>query len=186
MNNVSKIFIIWVINELEGGARLTNDPDDSGGLTKYGLAQRYNPTLDIRNLTIDDAINVYTEKYVTNACRKIPSERLRNLYFDATVNMGRSGAAVTLQRTLNVFRRKHFAAFGKPLLIDGRPGPKTLKALNYVLNVEHVFDVLIEFQHQRLLRYSRIVKRKPRLVKFLPGWINRVYKLSKRVIFSDR
>ncbi len=43
----------------EGGSRVTDDPDDRGGLTRYGISQRSYPDLDIRNLTEDQAKEVY-------------------------------------------------------------------------------------------------------------------------------
>ena len=41
--------IIEVVLEHEGG--YVNDPDDAGGETKYGIAKRWYPNVDIKNLT---------------------------------------------------------------------------------------------------------------------------------------
>ena len=49
--------------DFEGGSRVTNDPDDPGGLTKYGLSQKYNPDLDIATLTEAQAKEIYKERY---------------------------------------------------------------------------------------------------------------------------
>jgi len=35
----------------EGGARFTDNPDDRGGATKYGISQRAYPGVDIPSLT---------------------------------------------------------------------------------------------------------------------------------------
>lgn len=45
----------------EGG--LVNNPADPGGLTKYGISKRAYPTLDIANITVDDAKAIYRNNY---------------------------------------------------------------------------------------------------------------------------
>ena len=45
-----------LIIESEGGERITDDPRDPGGLTKYGISQRAYPRLDIERLTRDEVI----------------------------------------------------------------------------------------------------------------------------------
>ena len=42
--------IIAKVIEREGGDKLTKDPSDPGGTTKYGISQRANPDVDIENL----------------------------------------------------------------------------------------------------------------------------------------
>lgn len=49
-------------NDLVNGG-YTNDPDDPGGETKWGISKRANPDLDIKNLTLEDAINIYYHRY---------------------------------------------------------------------------------------------------------------------------
>ena len=51
------------IIEREGGAKITRDPDDPGGTTKYGISQRAHKDVDIENLTYDQAVNIYNEHY---------------------------------------------------------------------------------------------------------------------------
>ena len=43
--------IINEVLESEGGSRITKDPLDAGGTTKYGISQRAYPKLDIEALT---------------------------------------------------------------------------------------------------------------------------------------
>lgn len=45
------------------GTRFENDPDDPGGATKFGIDQRSHPNVDIRNLTEDEAKEIYWNEY---------------------------------------------------------------------------------------------------------------------------
>lgn len=45
----------------EGG--YANDPRDPGGETKYGISKRSHPELDIKNLTKEQALEIYREEY---------------------------------------------------------------------------------------------------------------------------
>ena len=47
----------------EGGSKYTNDPNDSGGETKYGISKKAFPNLDIKNLTEEQAISIYKKMY---------------------------------------------------------------------------------------------------------------------------
>ena len=91
--------IIDKVIEHEGG--YVNDPDDPGGETKYGIAKKSNPDVDIANLTIEEAKKIYWDKYwVPNKVDKVPSQ-LKYIYYDMCVNMGRSNAVKVLQRAAN-------------------------------------------------------------------------------------
>ena len=94
--------------EREGG--YVNDPDDSGGETKYGIAKRYYPDLDIYNLTKDQARQIYFDDYyVKNKVAMLP-DHLREIYFDMTVHMGYRCAVRILQQSIN----NHILIFKKP------------------------------------------------------------------------
>ncbi|MEM0173017.1 MAG: glycosyl hydrolase 108 family protein [Sulfolobaceae archaeon] len=49
------------INSVEGG--YVNNPHDPGGETKYGISKASFPNLDIKNLTLDEAVNIYRNMY---------------------------------------------------------------------------------------------------------------------------
>lgn len=74
----------------EGG--YANDPKDPGGETKYGIAKKFHPGLDIKNLTLDEAKEIYRSEYWEPAgCNGLPyPEDL--IVFDTAVNMGVSKA----------------------------------------------------------------------------------------------
>ncbi len=47
----------------EGGSRITRDPDDPGGTTRFGISKRANPTVNIETLTRERALEIYRKKY---------------------------------------------------------------------------------------------------------------------------
>jgi len=82
--------IIEIVLEHEGG--YVNDPDDAGGETKYGIAKRWYPNVDIKNLTKEQAKKIYhTDYWRRGKCDDVPPQ-LRHIYFDMCVNFGRRGA----------------------------------------------------------------------------------------------
>ena len=65
-----------------------DDPDDPGGLTKYGIDQRSHPKVAIRLLTESQAKEIYWREYWTaNACDSYP-KGLGEAHFNACVNCG--------------------------------------------------------------------------------------------------
>ena len=151
----------------EGGANYTDDPDDAGGPTKYGItldtlkAWRGEEVTaeDVKNLGEQEARDIYREKYLNEpGIAKIGNVALRHLVLDAAVNQGPASAIKMLQRALN-------------LTDDGLIGPNTLSALPLI----DARRVGMRFLHQRALAYVRLVQAKPGQAKFLGGWINRVF-----------
>lgn len=82
----------------EGGATITNDPHDPGGLTKYGISKRAHPDLDIVSLTEDDAKQIYQEHYWDVFPMDDLPDRVAFILFDTAVNLGCDRAAKLLQR----------------------------------------------------------------------------------------
>ena len=147
--------IIEVTLHHEGG--YVHDPTDLGGETNYGIAKRFYPDVDIKNLTKDGAKEIYKEVYWDgNKVESLP-EDLRHIYFDMCVNQGKGRAVKILQRAAN--------AKGAGLAVDGGMGPKTIAAMDGV-----------ELQRVRAYRvkyYADLVTRKPDLEKFYFGWFRR-------------
>jgi lysozyme family protein len=79
-------FVIGV----EGG--YSDDPNDPGHETRFGISKRAYPNLDIKQLTLEQAKQIYYRDYwVPAGCNAlIPSMAL--LVFDCAVNMGISRA----------------------------------------------------------------------------------------------
>jgi len=69
-----------------------NDPNDAGGETKYGITKRWYPHLDIKNLTREQAEDIYYKEYWLKAgCdKKFFPDNI--LIFDTAVHMGVSRA----------------------------------------------------------------------------------------------
>ena len=63
-----------------------NDPHDPGGETKYGISKKAYPMLDIKNLTIDDALALYYRDYWGLAKSLVFPMNL--CVFDCAVNQG--------------------------------------------------------------------------------------------------
>ena len=147
--------IIEITLHHEGG--YVNDPNDLGGETNFGIAKRFYPDEDIKNLTKDGAKDIYRRDYWDkNKVDDMP-EQLRHIYFDMCVNQGRGRAVKILQITAN--------AKGAGLKVDGGLGPKTIGSLK---NVE-----LERVRAYRIKYYADLVTRKPDLEKFYFGWFRR-------------
>ena len=117
------IFDKNIIN-IEGG--LTNDPHDKGGLTKYGISKRDYQNLDIINLTVDQAIQIYQTDY-WNKCRldNVNNQTLADIIFILAVNVGVVEAVKIVQRAI-----LHCFEMSSPLKIDGICGSVTIHYIN--------------------------------------------------------
>jgi len=145
----------------EGG--YVNNPKDPGGETKYGISKRSYPTLDIANLTIEQATAIYYRdfwspypydqiNYVQLACK----------IFDTCVNLGQSRGIKLLQRCL--------AVNGAPgIIVDGGFGPGTLAAIN---NVDGP-TLIAAYRGAQAAYYKAVVAATPSDLQFLNGWLSR-------------
>ncbi|MEN2984875.1 MAG: glycosyl hydrolase 108 family protein [Dictyoglomaceae bacterium] len=79
----------------------SNDKDDYGGETKYGISKRSYPDLDIKNLTIEKAKEIYRKNYWEKMkCDNLPYP-MDIIVFDTSVNMGISTAQELLKKSNN-------------------------------------------------------------------------------------
>ena len=147
--------IIEKVLEHEGG--YVNDPKDLGGETKYGITKRFYPDIDIKNLTIEEAKEIYKKDYWDkNKVESLP-QNLWHIYFDMCVNMGKRTAVKVLQRASN--------NKGKNLQVDGGLGPKTIEALKGV-ELDRVRAFRVKY-------YVDLITAKPEQEKFYLGWFRR-------------
>ena len=150
----------------EGGSRITRDPQDPGGVTKYGISKRAYPDEDIENLTLDRARQLYEQRLMQTNIDKIQDPYLREHVFDFHVHSDpwEGGSAVsvrTLQRLLNVG-------------VDGTIGPETLQAANARI---WPFVFHLAYMRERLQFLIKVIQRKPSSLKYLAGWVNRVFSI---------
>jgi len=142
----------------EGGARVTHVTNDKGGVTKYGISQTAYPTLDIANLTEQQARDIYKRDYWDRICGDdIKSQLIAENIFDTAVNMGVRTASRLVQITLNI----------SPA--DGVIGSESLN----VINTQNEQSFIAYFTLAKIARYTKICLNDKTQSKFLLGWINR-------------
>jgi lysozyme family protein len=77
----------------------SNDPDDPGGETKYGISKRAHPECDIKNLSEQEAIQIYISDYwLASGCDNI-SYPMNLVVFDSAVNCGTGTAKGWLRKS---------------------------------------------------------------------------------------
>lgn len=145
----------------EGG--YTNDPADPGGETNFGISKKSYPDLDIKNLSREQAIEIYYrdfwQKY--RYC-ELQDEDIASKVFDLSVNMGPGIAHAHLQ----------FAVMFSSMMtlrVDGIIGPKTIKAVN----THPVPTLLLAKLKLRAVKYYADLGLDTGKVKYLRGWIYR-------------
>ena len=155
-------FAIKLIIAHEGG--YVNDPSDPGGETQFGISKRAFPKFDIKNLTENEAQSIYYSEYwLKMNIDGFHNDLLKLHLFDMAVNAGRGAATAILQKIVNV----------NP---DGFIGPKTIVSANEYEDQKSLVDQYIQGRKDY---YGNLVKKKPVLLKFLKGWINRVEDTTK-------
>lgn len=144
-----------------------NVSGDPGGLTKYGIDKASHPTVDVENLTKEQATAIYAKEWDEAEADLMPWP-VNLAYFDPVVNSGKRQAVRLLQRAVGSYD-------------DGILGPNTFKALESKIAATSAFDVAIAICDQRDALYDAIVARKPHMKKFLEGWDDRVDDLEEIV-----
>lgn len=157
---------IEVVLVNEGGFQ--NNPNDLGNWTgpnrtgelkgtKYGIAARFFPYLDIKNLTMAQARQIYYTKYwLPMELDGIINELAVLQMFDFGVNAGKGRAIRTAQNIVGV-------------IADGYCGRITKEAIN-----KYEYGFVNAYVNVRILYYRTIAERDPKNKIFLNGWINRV------------
>ena len=139
----------------------TNDPDDHGGETKYGVAKSANTDLNITTLDWEAAKRVYYKRYwLQGDCQDMPS-RLAALHFDGCVNHGVGREAKFLQKAVGA-------------VADGDIGPATLA----LVNAQDEITLCNKVCAQREAFYRSIVANNPSQAKYLNGWLRRVHEMQ--------
>jgi lysozyme family protein len=135
-----------------------NVAGDAGGATKYGISQAAYPHLDIKNLTEDQARQIYEDDYWTPYhMGGIISQHVADFVFDLLVNMGPYHDFQIVQRAIN--------ALGNDLSVDGKNGPATMAAINAADPVA----LKAEIGRQAERWYEELNR-----PKFIASWLRRI------------
>lgn len=172
---------------------LSDDPDDTGGTTKFGISLQFLRQTgqlsqsdfsvldinqdgllnaeDIKAVTKAEAIKVYKkywwDKYGYIA---ISDQNIATKIFDLAVNMGPCGAHICAQRAVR-------AAIGLALIEDGKLGYASFTAINMCKP-----DLLMCALKSEAAGYYRSIKSES-ASKYIKGWLRRAY---DSVIMDDK
>ena len=163
MNRFERIFDYLI--KVEGG--YSNDKNDKGGKTKYGIieeeAREFGYKGDMQDLTKDFAKNIYLKKYyLGNKLDKVANDKVALSICDWAVNSGKNGiknAQIAINQLTNA-----------NLDIDGIIGNKTLEALN----AADPGKFLEVYHNLQRIYYKGKVEADKTQERFLTGWLNRV------------
>ncbi len=165
----------WEVGNVPNGG-YTNDPRDPGGETKYGISKRSYPHLNIANLTIGEARDLYHYDYwlasgnQDSHCSELPWP-LNAVHFDCVVNVGNRKTAKdgtpVLHRRANMILQRALGVDD-----DGYFGPVTHAALKNTAPL----DIAKRAITARDLYYASLG---PWSRTFQAGWHNRTNDLRR-------
>ncbi len=168
----------------EGG--LSDDPDDPGGITKWGISLAFLKALgdenhdghldgdldgdgdvdpdDVRGMQPGQARELYLREFwERGGYERIPHALVAAKVFDLAVNLGPHQAHLILQRALR--------ACLLPVVEDGILGPITILAICRV----DPDELLVAMRSEAAGVYRLIAALRKASGKFLNGWLNRSY-----------
>ncbi|MBF0568956.1 MAG: hypothetical protein HQK95_08850 [Nitrospirae bacterium] len=90
---------IKFVLKAEGG--YVNDPNDPGGETNYGISKKVYKTVDIKNLTVEQAKAIYYKDYWEHMHCDDLAWPICLAHFDTAVNCGYSAARDCLKESNN-------------------------------------------------------------------------------------
>lgn len=173
---------------LEHEGIYSNNPKDIGGETFYGISRKNFPKWSgwfcidrtpkdkesMLSLSKDEIMaGLVSDFYYINFWEKIDGDSILNdeiatKVFDIAVNMGVSIAGMFLQQGLNLLMSK-----GKPLVIDGNIGDKTILVLTKLNKSDYlVLTILLKLYQGSY--YLKIIENKNTQKIFLRGWLKRI------------
>lgn len=140
----------------EGG--LSDDAEDKGGLTKFGISQKSYPDVDIRKLTQADALDIYRRDFWARCqCDHLP-EPIAVIVMDCAVNQGASTAIRLLQKSLGVNA-------------DGVVGSQTIAAVQRAFGDKAgQYKLVTELVARRMFQYGS----HPQFARYGLGWSRRL------------
>lgn len=168
-------FDLFIDKLFEREGYVSNDPDDKGGFTVFGISTTYYPedVEEIRDLSYPEAY-VYAAKFYRkhfwNALRldEVENQMIAEELCDTAVNTGKRNAVLFAQRALRLIKQKDGSK--AQLKIDGRIGRFTLKAINEVLRPSVLYKAMNGYQ---FMYYLHRVESDKSQEKFFEGWLNK-------------
>lgn len=159
---------------IQEGLSYTNDSNDHGGPTKFGLTQKFLEAYykrgfqeqEIQCMGIDEAKKIYFEAFWDkNNYEQILNQEFASRLFSFCVHRGEWQANSTAQNAANIL-------YGNLALnIDGRIGDKTIQIINN-LNKEALLKIFLSL----CVDQYRLLASNPGQSTYLLGWLNRLYK----------
>ena len=140
--------------ESEGG--YSDDKNDPGGETNFGISKRAYPKEDVRFLTLERAKEIYRLDYWDAIRADDLPYPINILIFDAAVNQGKKAAVRMLQEALKIKQ-------------DGVIGQQTIKAA-----VAASDAVCTDYLSIRAVRYANTAN----FWRFGRGWMSRLFVLA--------
>jgi len=143
----------------------SNNPNDSGGETKFGISKRKYPHLDIKSLTLDQAKKIYYYDYYVapNISSVTPvSPKLASKLLDAQVNTGR--AVLFLSKSLN--------DFGYQTQYTGKVTNEMLLDIKKIIDDGKLNDLIDKICYHQSEYYKNVIKRNPKNKVFANNWLN--------------
>lgn len=162
---------------VEGG--YVNDPNDSGGKTRYGITERVARANgyqgNMRELPLQDARDIYWRQYweplgLPGICSL--SSAIAHELFDSAVNTGVPRAATWLQRALNALN--YHGSLYADMAVDGVSGPVTHAALSdYLAHRGHEGETVMlrALNGLQAAFYIELAERRVKDEAFLYGWL---------------
>lgn len=167
---------------LKHEGKLSNNPRDPGGITKFGVSLRYLQSLsdfnydfdrdgdidhdDIKKLSFEEACKIYKKHWWDQyEYGRITDQSIATKLLDMAVNMGQKQAVKLLQRAC-----KKISGDGS-IAVDGVLGPKTVNTVN-LINPVRLLEVL---RSEQAAFYQQLISANPRLAVFEKGWLKRAY-----------
>lgn len=154
---------------------LSNNPNDSGGLTKFGVTQAtwtaylshvaggVSLPRSVAQITVDQAIDCYHIVFWNETGIVTLPRELQGPAFDCAVNSGPALAIKAIQSAVGV-------------TADGQLGPATLAKVT-TLQPSALRKVRNDAVTYRLIFDADLVQHNAKDVTFIEGWVRRVTKL---------
>jgi hypothetical protein len=156
----SPLFLDAFSTVIKHEGNYSNAPGDPGGETNFGISSRSYPSLDIKNLTREQARKIYFKDYwIKGQYEKLKFDVIAIKLFDLGVNMGVETSLLLAGRALRAVRGG--AGLGEEVSTES-----LIEKINACDPKEFISALRSE-----AAGYYRSIGNK----KFLNGWLNRAY-----------